>query len=861
MKSAARVSTGLKGLDEIIDDLRVGDNVVWRVDDIADYKYLVDFYVGKALEDNHKVVYMRFADHAPLIEKQHNVIIYYLDAQSGFESFSTQVHQIVTREGEGVYYVFDCLSDLLSAWANDLMIGNFFLITCPYLFELETVAYFSIIRDRHSFQTVARIRDITQVLIDVHNYKDGFNVHPLKVWQRYSPTMFLPHVKEGQRFTPIASSLDTTKLFYPLFEKQSKQSKRNLDYWNRLFLEAEDLLSDQSDPEKRQKIVDQLCRIMITRDPKMLALVKENFSLEDLLNIYRRLIGTGFIGGKAAGMLLARKILMKDQNIDWQKLLEPHDSFYVGADVYYTYLIQNGLWKLRMKQKTKEGYFEAAGILKDKMEKGIFPDEIKEQLLQLIEYFGQSPIIVRSSSLLEDSFGDAFAGKYKTIFLVNQGPPEQRYAQLEDSIRKIYASTMNEDALTYRLQRGLGQADEQMALLIQRVSGLHRNYYFFPDAAGVGVSQNTFIWKKDMDPKAGMLRLVLGLGTRAVNRVEGDYPRMVALDAPSRKPHGGIEDTRRFSQHDVDVLNIKENRLETVSITELMSAEPGIKMDYIGIKDHETNRKMRELGIKGKEAWIVTFDKLLSTTSFAEIMDKLLKKLETIYSYPVDTEFTVNFTKEGQFHINLLQCRPLQTIGLGKKVKFPENVEKNRILFEFEGNFFGGSISQPIRRIIYVDPQQYIQMPLSKKYDVARLIGKLNRQIVNKEELPTMLLGPGRWGSTTPSLGVPVSFSEINQITVLGEIAYVSGDLMPELSFGTHFFNDLVETKIFYVAIFPGEKDVYYNLKELNRLPNILTELIPSYSSYKDVVQVYDAQGENFKIIADIISQKVLCFR
>ncbi len=860
MNSSLRASTGIKSLDEIIDGLRLGDNVVWRIDDIASYKYLVKFYVDKALEDHRKVVYVRFADHAPLVEPEFNVAVYQLDAQTGFETFSTQVHQIVTQEGEGVFYVFDCLSDLLSAWANDLMIGNFFLITCPYLFELNTIAYFSIIRDRHSFKTVARIRETTQVLIDVYNYRDHFYLHPLKVWQRYSSTMFLPHLKEGERLQPIAGSGDTTTLFSYLLEKQSKRTKRNLDYWDRLFLEAEDLLLEASQPEERQKMVDQICRIMVTRDSKMLALVKVNFSLEDLLRIRSRLIGTGFIGGKAVGMLLSRKILMKDPSAEWGRLLEPHDSFYIGADVYYTYLIQNGLWKLRMEQKTEEGYFEAARILGERMRSGALPEEIKEQLLQMIEYFGQSPIVVRSSSLLEDSFGDAFAGKYKTIFCVNQGSPEQRYAQLETSIREIFASAMNKEALTYRLQRGLEKADEQMALLIQRVSGSHRNYYFFPDAAGVGVSHNPFVWNKKMDPKAGMVRLVLGLGTRAVNRVEGDYPRMVALDTPMRRPHGGLEDTRKFSQREVDVLNTKNNQLETISVLDLMGEKPNIEMDYIGIRDHETNKKIRELGIKNQEAWIITFDNLLSQTPFVDMMSRMLKKLETIYRYPVDTEFTINLVKDGKFQINLLQCRPLQTIGPEKQIKFPEHVEKGRILFQFEGNFLGGSISQPIHRIIYIDPQMYVELPLPKKYDVARLVGKLNRQISSKEETPTMLLGPGRWGSTTPSLGVPVGFSEINHMTVLGEIAYESGDLMPELSYGTHFFMDLVEMNIFYVAIFPEEKYVYYNMETLNTLPNTLAERVPSYAGYQDVVKVYEVQEKDIKIMADVVSRKVMCF-
>ena len=860
MKSLDRVSTGLKGMDEIIDNLRIGDNVVWRVDDIEEYAFFVQSYVSRALKDNRRVVYMRFAQHKPLVKQHPNVKIYNLDAASGFESFSTDVHTIVTSEGKGVFYVFDCLSDLLSAWSTDLMIGNFFMITCPYLFELDTIAYFAIIRYSHSYQTVARIRETTQVLIDIYNAKGIFYIHPLKVWQRYSPTMFLPHLQEGEQFIPIANSIDAAKLFLDVSRQTMARARRKLDYWDRLFLSAQELLDKPWESDAKEEMIDRICRIMITREPRLSILVKENFTLEDLLRIRERLIGTGFIGGKAAGMLLARKILTEDRSFDWNEVMEPHDSFYIGSDVFYTYIVQNGWWKLRMEQKTKDGYFWAGKILKEKMKNGLFPSEIKEQFFEIVEYFGSSPFLVRSSSLPEDAFGNAFAGKYESIFCVNQGSPEERYAQFENAVRRIYASTMNEDALMYRLQRGLENEDEQMALLVQRVSGSYRKHYAFPDVGGVGISYNTFVWKPDMDPKAGMLRLVFGLGTRAVNRTEGDYPRIVALDAPLVKPHGGMEDTRKYSQRDVDVLDLKDNELKTIPLLKLMGENLDINMDKIAIRDHETDKKLKELGIKDQNAWIITFDELLSKSSFTKNMQNMLHKLETIYQYPVDIEFTVNFRKNGTYQINLVQCRPLQTVGVETRIEFPENVEEDTILFRSEGKFMGGSISQTIRRIIYVDPKGYNQLALTGKYNVARLIGKLNRKIENRDELPTMLLGPGRWGSSTPSLGIPVSFSEINNVNILGEVAYVDANLIPELSYGTHFFQDLVETKIFYVALFPGDDNVIFNEEYLKSLSNQLETIMPDAGNYCDIVKVYDMGKDKIRIVADVVSQRVMCY-
>jgi hypothetical protein len=857
---SAWASTGLKGLDKILCDLKKGDNIVWQVDSIEDYSHFVGPYIKKALADKRNIVYMRFATHKPLIENQPDVTVYQLDAKGGFESFSTQVHTIISQEGTEAYYLFDCLSDLLSAWATDLMVGNFFMVTCPYLFELDTITYFAILRNYHSFQTVARIRETTQLLLDVYDFDGNMYVHPLKVWKRYSPTMFLPHLQQDEEFTPVISSIDASKLLSHISQKNPNGSARFLDHWDRLFMKADTLKKAPPDSKDTKELVRELCRIMVGREKRIAQLAQDSFSLEDLINIKRRLIGSGFIGGKAAGMLLAQKILENDKSFDWDQYMEPHDSFYVGSDVFYSYIVENGWWKLLMKQKTKEGYFEVAPEMRENLLQGKFPDQIRERFQEIIEYFGQSPIIVRSSSLLEDSFGNAFAGKYESLFLVNQSDPQQRYFEFEEAVRRVYASTMSEDALAYRLQRGLDQHDEQMALLVQRVSGSYKKSYFFPDLAGVGVSYNTFVWKSDLDPKAGMLRLVFGLGTRAVDRVEDDYPQTIALDQPLLRPYADREGQSRFSQRSADLLDTSQNCLRTVSVADLLNDELKIKLDLIADSDSHTERKMKELGAKPQRYWLLTFKKLLSDTKFTEIMQKIMKTLENRYQYPVDIEFTVNFTDDDMFRINLVQCRPLQTKGLKASVQLPENIKSEKVLFASQGSTMGGNISQPIKRIIYVVPQAYVEMPTSQKYSIARLIGKLNRQIPSRESTPTILFGPGRWGTTTPSLGVPVNFTEINKITVLAEIAYEGGNLMPDLSFGTHFFQDLVESDIFYVALFPQKESVTFNTDKFLEMPNLLTDIFPKESQYADVVKVCEVDSQQLQIMCDVVSQKVVCF-
>ncbi|AQT69566.1 phosphoenolpyruvate synthase [Anaerohalosphaera lusitana] len=855
-------STGYSGLDEILCNLQIGDNVVWQVDSIEDYSHFVRPYVEKALEQERNVVYMRFADHEPLVKDQDGVVVYELDANVGFETFSMAVHNIITNEGVGSFYVFDCLSELVSAWATDMMIGNFFMITCPYLFELDTIAYFGILRNYHSFKTVARIRETTQLLLDVYHFKGNFYVHPLKVWNRYSPTMFLPHLQDGDTFRPVTQSMDVTQLFSHISEKGLDGSRRTLDYWDRLFLHAQELLSESGDKEEIERAKSQLSRIMVGHEERLSRLAEKTFSLSDLISINNRLIGSGFIGGKAAGMLLAQKILLNDEKLNWQENTEPHDSFYIGSDVFYTYIVENKWWKLWVEQKSQRGYFKAAEKLKQKILKGRFPSEIRQRFQEIIEYFGQSPIIVRSSSLLEDSFGNAFAGKYDSVFLVNQGSPDERYAAFEAAVREVYASTMSEDALTYRLQRGLDQMDEQMALLVQRVSGSNRGKYFFPDLAGVGVSYNTFVWQSDMDPKAGMLRLVFGLGTRAVDRVEDDYPRTIALDNPLLRPHEDMKKIARFSQRKVDLLDISENKVATKRARVLANEGLGLDMqlDMVADRDKKAEARMKSAGMKQEKAWVLTFEKLLSQTDFAEKMQGMLKTLEAAYNYPVDVEFTANFANDGRLRVNVVQCRPLQTRGQKANVSIPKDISEEKILFRSQGFTMGGSIALHLKRLIYVVPDEYIKLGISEKHEVARTIGKLNKQLKDQEDKPTLLMGPGRWGTTTPSLGVPVHFSEINHASVLCEMAYEGGNLMPELSFGTHFFQDLVEGDIFYAALFPDREHVHINRDWFNSMPNQLNELLGEECRFANVIKACEFTDEDLQIVCDVLTQRLACF-
>ena len=334
----------------------------------------------------------------------------------------------------------------------------------------------------------------------------------------------------------------------------------------------------------------------------------------------------------------------------------------------------------------------------------------------MLEYFGQSPIIVRSSSLQEDSFGNAFAGKYESVFCPNQGTPEDRLENFENAVRRVYASTMNMDALHYRQNRGLAWKDEQMAILIQRVSGDYYGDYFFPHTAGVGNSSNLYVYEPGIDMDAGMLRLVFGLGTRAVDRVIGDYVKIVTLDDPMRRPLMSSEEEIRYSQHKADVLNLSRNCLETIDLEDAVKLDMKTDLRLFGEKDPETARRLREMGRDDSKApFVLNFRRMLSGTRFPEVMQKAMSVLSEKYRYPVDIEFTANFQRDGSFKFNLLQCRPLQTRGLGKTVALPETVDPDQCLFCSRGNFMGGNVRLPIRYVVLVKTLPYLNLPDREK--------------------------------------------------------------------------------------------------------------------------------------------------
>jgi hypothetical protein len=223
------------------------------------------------------------------------------------------------------------------------------------------------------------------------------------------------------------------------------------------------------------------------------------------------------------------------------------------------------------------------------------------------------------------------------------------------------------------------------------------------------------------------------------------------------------------------------------------------------------------------------------------------------YDYPVDIEFTVNLGSDGNFRFNLLQCRPLQTKGFGKAVEIPDPGHGN-VFFSSTGNFMGGNVRLTLDYVIFVKAKEYLELGESEKYQTARLIGTLNQKLKGNS---VMLIDPGRWGTTTPSLGVPVNFSELCNMAALCEVSYRQGGLVPELSFGSHFFQGIVESGLFYAAIFEGNEDITFNPTFILQRENAFETILPAEKEWGKVIHI--AKTDNLTLYSDITSQKLLC--
>jgi hypothetical protein len=569
-----------------------------------------------------------------------------------------------------------------------------------------------------------------------------------------------------------------------------------------------------------------LIRSLVSDQLRYINIARDWFTISDLAEVRRHKLGHGRIGGKAAGMLLAARILKGNPRDDLRENVRTPESYYMGSDLYYTFVSVNNLhhWN-EQKYKSEDEMRRDYPKILEEYSQCEFPPNVVQRFETLLTTVGQKPLIVRSSSLLEDNFGTAFAGKYESIFCPNQSTIQENLKALTQAIARIYASTLNPTALLYRRGRGLQDYDERMAVLIQVVEGNRFENYYLPDLAGVAFSHNQYRWSPQIRTEDGFIRLVWGLGTRAVDRVGNDYPRLVALSHPTLRPSNTVKAIRRYSQQYVDLIDLKDNSLKTLPIHDVLNGNyPPLR--FLAQIDQEGYfRSIRSRLVDAQpEQFILTFEDLLRRTPFAERMRYLLSVLETEYKSPVDVEFTADVIENNgkpEIRISLIQCRPLSYMKEDNRVELPQHVDQDKIIFSSSIMVAGGWLEE-INYVLFVPPENYFNIPSqAARNKLERAIGKLNAALGSENFI---CVGPGRWGTSNPDLGIHVDYADIFNTKALVELSGEGIGPASEPSLGTHFFQDLLEGEIFPLATSIGEDQ--FNRTFFYETPNRISEWI-----------------------------------
>ncbi len=582
-----------------------------------------------------------------------------------------------------------------------------------------------------------------------------------------------------------------------------------------------------------------LTRHFVSDQLEFIGIAKNHLQIRDFDDITRRMVGSdtgiGRIGGKAGGMILAHRILdavEKDPDV-FLPLAVP-DSWYLRSDVVEDFLRLNRLDEYQsQKYKPIDDLAREYPLIRGVFRNGEFPLKVVHELRRVLDQIGNHPLIVRSSSLLEDRLGTAFCGKYASVFVANQGSLEHRLRALLGAIAEVYSSIMAPDPILYRREHNLIDYVEEMAVLIQKVVGIQVGDYFLPAFAGVAFSRNEYRWSPRIRREDGLLRLVMGLGTRAVDRSGSDYPRMVALGHPTLRPESTVTDILRCAQHTLDVIDVKKNRLQSITVRELLAQGLELPMLDKIMSIHRDGDLYAPTGLHvdaEPTQLCITFDKLLRDTPFVPRIREMLRRLEQEYGMPVDMEFACDGEK-----FYLLQCRTQSQVKDAGPVKIPSDIPDGDVLFDARRFVRTGWI-EGIEYVVYVDSDAYDALPTrQKRNETARVVGRINRALPPKS---FVLIGPGRWGSNDILLGVPVRYADINHCQVLIEVARQKDGFCPEVSFGTHFFQDLVEAGIHYLPLYPDEGGNRYNAEFLTQASNKLATLIPDDAEFCEVIRV-----------------------
>jgi predicted nucleotidyltransferase len=322
--------------------------------------------------------------------------------------------------------------------------------------------------------------------------------------------------------------------------------------------------------------------------------------------------------------------------------------------------------------------------------------------------------------------------------------------------------------------------------------------------------------------------------------VADDYPILLVPGKPRLRANVEVDEIVRYSPRWLDVINLESGTLETKRIEDLVGEVgpelPALQRVFSVHRDGMLHSAPSRVLFDPSQEHVATFSGLAESTPFLEHMRNILDLLEEKLGTPVDIEFA----HDGD-SFYLLQCRPQSTTDDSAPSPIPREIPSSDVIFTANRHVSNGWIPD-ITHIVYVDPAGYAELPaVEDMRSVARAVGRLNRLLPRRRFI---LVGPGRWGSRGDvTLGVSVTYADISNTAMLIEIARRKGEYVPDLSFGTHFFQDLVESRIRYLPLYPDDEGVRFNEIFLSGAPNLLRTMLPDFAHLESALRVIDVSA------------------
>lgn len=531
---------------------------------------------------------------------------------------------------------------------------------------------------------------------------------------------------------------------------------------------------DFADPEDLRNLLVELIRLAGVEEQK--GVVADFISQEDGQARPFVKLGQGSLGGKGRGLAFLNSLLAR------QGLADEFEDLFI--QIPRTIVLATGEFDRYLESCGLDARVHSPTEFRLELERRELPPDLLNQLRVALRSF-LGPLAVRSSSLLEDSQHQSCAGIYETVLLANNEIDlEQRLAALSRGIRRVYASMFSERAESYLESTAFSLEQEKMAIVIQELVGERHGNLFYPHFSGVALSYNYYPIGPQ-EPEDGVALMALGLGHTVA---EGGRSVRFCPRYPQVLPHlASPGEYLGYAQSEFYALDLEAPEEDAVRLIDLDRAEADGTLQQVGSvyspDDDQLRENFRQAGPR-----VVTFNNILKWKSLplAPVLERLLEVLRRGIGSPVEMEFAVSLSRPATLF--LLQVRPLSEFALEAPVDL-ELIPSDRIVCRSPRSMGHGSIE--VSHILYVKSQE----PEDLKA-VAREIGVFNKELAREGYL---LIGPGRWGSSDPSLGIPVTTGQITGARVIVELPFL--ERMVEPSVGSHFFHELTSMRIGYLYV------------------------------------------------------------